>query len=62
MSANNKELVGLFALPEDRVASREKTSRELPPHKKTEIDQVVGHRPCRLDDYDAYAYPQTRRL
>jgi hypothetical protein len=38
---DNKELVALFALPEDRVAFREKVGRELPPHKKTEIDLVV---------------------
>ena len=38
---DDKELVGLFALPEDRVAFREKAGGELPPHKKTEIDLVV---------------------
>ena len=36
-----KELVGVFALPEDRVAFRENAGGELPPHKKTEIDLGV---------------------
>jgi hypothetical protein len=40
---DDKELVALFALPEDRCALREIAGRDLPPHKKTEIDLVVRH-------------------
>src|SRR5208283_373256 len=40
---DDKELVASIAFAEDRVSFREIASRDLRPHEKTEIDNVVRH-------------------